>query len=220
MSLQDVTRQQAKKRAAARRLVAGQSTLDKYLSPASKAAVDKQVQKQMAKLSKAGTKTAGTCKLAAPAGKKRTANTEGQGGQQQAPKKPRRQMVRLYPDSPEPKSALQIRSPCRPSPVDGDDVDTEDADFQPVKKARRTDKQTKDLKAPRARKGHGRNAAPSQANTVDGSGAKQTASFQDYSLCTSKSKHGADDKSASAADLSPSVKDALHSSTVDSSTLM
>ena len=203
-----MTKQQAKDRAAARRLVAGQSTLDKYLSPASKAAVDKQVQKQMAKSSKAGAKAAGTSKLAAPTGRKRIANTEGQGGQQQAPKKPRRQMVRLYPDSPETKSALQTRSPCRPSTVDGDDVDTEDADFQPVKKAKKTDKQTKDLKLPRAKKGHGKNAAQSKAGVVGGSDTKQTASFQDYSFCTNESKHGADGKLASAADLSPSVKKA------------
>lgn len=42
--LQDVTKQQAKDRAAARRLVAGQGTLDKYLPPATrKASQDKQV---------------------------------------------------------------------------------------------------------------------------------------------------------------------------------
>ena len=207
MSLQDVTKQQAKERAAARRLVAGQSTLDKYLSPASKAAVDKQVQKQMAKSSKAGAKAAGTSKLAAPTGKKRIADTEGQGGQQQAPKRPRRQMVRLYPDSPEPGATRQARCP---STIDGDDGDTEDADFQPVKKARKADKQTKDLKAPRAKKRHGKNAAQSKADVVGGSDTKQTASFQDYSFCTTESKHhdGADGKLASAADLSPSVKKA------------
>lgn len=190
-ALQDVTKQQAKERAAARRLVAGQSTLDKYLSPASKAVADKQVQKQMAKASKASKAAAEPFKQSTAAGKKRVAS-EADKCIQEGLKRPRRQMVRLYPDlcSQEAKPAgskeAQLKQYEQAEPADDNDMDCGDADFQPAKK--RVQKPTGRLK-PRASKNVATRANAECAESMQGSKVvKQTASFQDYSFSRTKGK--------------------------------
>ena len=137
---QDVTKQQAKERAAARKQVAGQSTLDRFLSPSQ----EKQVQKQLAKrcnnapnmnssvLSKEcnwGSKQAVT---AAP--KKQ----QGAGVQQpqSRAKQPLRQMKRLYSEdeSDQPDVLDLTRSPDGKAPPQAGLCTADDADFQPAKR--------------------------------------------------------------------------------------
>lgn len=190
-ALQDVTKQQAKERAAARRLVAGQSTLDKYLSPASKAVADKQVQKQMAKASKAG-KAAEPFKQSTAARKKRVAASEVDKCNQEGLKRPRRQMVRLYPDlcSPEAKPArskeAQLKQYEQAEPADDNDMDCGDADFQPAKK--RVQKPTGRLKLRASKNAAPRANAECAESMQGGEVVKQTASFQDYSFSRTKAK--------------------------------
>ncbi|KAL0027354.1 hypothetical protein WJX79_003195 [Trebouxia sp. C0005] len=97
---QDVTKQQAKERAVARRQVAGQGTLDRFLSPSQ----EKQAQKHLAKVSKMPAKVSknrqdldmfqqGTKQALPPAMSKQPHGTAQQ--LQGRVKRPRRQMTRL-----------------------------------------------------------------------------------------------------------------------------
>lgn len=137
---QDVTKQQAKERAAARKQVAGQSTLDRFLSPSQ----EKQVQKQMAKTSnnaadlksnllskqcKQGSKHAVTAVL-------KKQNGAGVQQPQATAKRPLQQMKRLYPeDEAAQPDVLDItHSPDGKAQAQGSLCKDDDADFQPAKR--------------------------------------------------------------------------------------
>ncbi|DBA70641.1 TPA: hypothetical protein ACH3X2_012024 [Trebouxia sp. C0005] len=141
---QDVTKQQAKERAVARRQVAGQGTLDRFLSPSQ----EKQAQKHLAKVSKMPAKVSknrqdldmfqqGTKQALPPAMSKQPHGTAQQ--LQGRVKRPRRQMTRLYDD--EPAQEIDLTSGAvgqrngnlkDVTCLSGDD----DEDFQPIKKAK------------------------------------------------------------------------------------
>jgi len=100
-----VTKQQAKERAIARKQVAGQGTLDRFLSPSQ----EKQAQKHLAKPSKNPAKVSknrqdldmfkqGSKQALPPATSKQPQGTVQQ--PQGRVKRPRRQMTRLYDDEP------------------------------------------------------------------------------------------------------------------------
>ena len=182
---QDVTKQQAKERAAARRLVAGQSTLDKYLSPAGKAAADKQVQKQMAKASKAEKAAAESFKQCAAAGKKRAAANGAEQTKQEGLKRPRRQMVRLYPDvcSPEVEPAGSQQAEPRQH-EQAEPADDSEMDFQPARK--RAKKPTSGLKQRTSKNAATEANAACAKSMQDGEVVKQTASFQNFSFSKTK----------------------------------
>ena len=139
-----MTKQQAKERAIARKQVAGQGTLDRFLSPSQ----EKQAQKHLAKASKNPAKVSknrqdldmfkqGSKQALPPATSKQPQGTVQQ--PQGHVKRPRRQMTRLYDD--EPAQEIDLTSdaggqcnenlkdvPC----LSGDN----DEDFQPAKKAK------------------------------------------------------------------------------------
>ncbi len=139
-----MTKQQAKERAIARKQVAGQGTLDRFLSPSQ----EKQAQKHLAKASKNPAKISknrqdldmfkqGSKQALPPAVLKQPQGTVQQ--PQGRVKRPRRQMSRLYDD--EPAQEIDLASdavgqrngnlknvPC----LFGDN----DEDFQPAKKAK------------------------------------------------------------------------------------
>lgn len=179
-ALQDVTKQQAKERAAARRLVAGQGTLDKYLSPGSKA-LDKQVQKHMAKASKGGQAGADNSRQAAAAGKKRSTDVQHE---QNAPKRPKRRMVRIYTDEDDMPAGHpeELLSGCskQDEVIDLDAVHTEDADFQPARK-----KVKKVSKKGLAKKQNGKQGGTSCL--AQGSEVVQADAFSNFRFCDSRS---------------------------------
>ena len=139
-----MTKQQAKERAVARRQVAGQGTLDRFLSPTQ----EKQAQKHLAKVSKLPAKVSknrqdldlfqqGTKQALPPAMSKQPQGTAQQ--PQGRVKRPRRQMTRLYDD--EPAQEIDLTSGAvgqrngnlkDVTCLSGDN----DEDFQPVKKAK------------------------------------------------------------------------------------
>ena len=135
-----MTKQQAKQRAAARKQVAGQSTLDSFLSPSQ----EKQVQKQLAKASKNIANLKSSLLLEERKQGSNQAMTavlkkqKGAGMQQPqaCAKRPLRQMKRLYPDD---ESALQnvldiSQFPDGKPPPQASLSKDEDADFQPAKR--------------------------------------------------------------------------------------
>lgn len=139
-----MTKQQAKERAIARKQVAGQGTLDRFLSPSQ----EKQAQKHLAKASKNPAKVSknrqdldmfkqGSNQALPPAMLKQPQGTVQQ--PQGRVKRPRKQMTRLYDE--EPAQEIDLTSdavgqrnrnlkdvPC----LSGDN----DEDFQPAKKAK------------------------------------------------------------------------------------
>jgi len=144
VALQDVTKQQAKERAIARKQVAGQGTLDRFLSPSQ----EKQAQKHSAKASKNTAKVSknrqeldmfkqGIKQALPPAMSKQPQGTAQQ--PQGRVKRPRRQMTRLYDD--EPAQEIDLTSDAvgqhngnlkDVACLSGDN----DEDFQPAKKAK------------------------------------------------------------------------------------
>lgn len=136
-----MTKQQAKERAAARRQVAGQSTLDRFLSPSQ----EKQVQKQLAK---ACTNAAAKMKsgLLPEQGKRVseeavTAVVKKQKGAgvaqpQAGAKRPLRQMKRLYPEdkSVQPDVLDISQSPNSKARSQAGLCKDDDVDFQPPKR--------------------------------------------------------------------------------------
>ncbi len=139
-----MTKQQAKERAIARKQVAGQGTLDRFLSPSQ----EKQAQKHLAKVSKNPAKIGknrqdldmfkqGIKQALPPAMSKQPQGTAQQ--PQGRVKRPRRQMTRLYDD--EPAQAIDLTSDAvgqrnenlkGATCLSGDN----DEDFQPAKKAK------------------------------------------------------------------------------------
>lgn len=139
-----MTKQQAKERAIARKQVAGQGTLDRFLSPSQ----EKQAQKHLAKASKNPAKVSknrqdldmfkqGIKQALPPAMLKQPQGTVQQ--PQGRVKRPRRQMTRLYDD--EPAQEIDLTSDASRQPngnlrggacLSGDN----DEDFQPAKKAK------------------------------------------------------------------------------------
>lgn len=192
-AVQDVTKQQAKERAAARRLVAGQSTLDKYLSPGSKA-LDKQVQKHMAKTSKAGQAIADSNKQAAVGGKKRSADSQARFLKKEVPKKPRRKMIRLLPVEDEEAAERLDESSTgvhRQADVVGEDtVQNEDNEFQPFKKrAKKLGKQT-DSKDKLSKERASKTSEHGATGVTRGTDDMKAACFQDFQFCHPKSMVG------------------------------
>lgn len=138
--LQDVTKQQAKERAFARKQVVGQSTLDRFLSPSQ----EKQMQKQLATASKNTASLSGSTLLAqyrqgskqpvlAGVKKQKVVSMEQPWG---CVKRPHRQMKRLYPDDESSeKEGLDVnRSPGGKAQLQSGLSKDDDADFQPAKK--------------------------------------------------------------------------------------
>ena len=137
---QDVTKQQAKERAAARKQVAGQSTLDRFLSPSQ----EKQVQKQLAKTSNNAANLKSNllfekCKQDSKHAVAAVMKKQKGAGMQQpqaAAKRPLRQMKRLYPED----EAVQLdvlnisQSPVGKAPPRANLCKDDDADFQPAKR--------------------------------------------------------------------------------------
>ena len=159
-----MTKQQAKERAAARRQVAGQGTLDRFLSPSQ----DKQVQKQLARQHKcaAGAKSIKTLqqykqgsKAAPPAGSKKQKQDAGAGQPQACVTRPVRQMKRLYPDDEHPIDISQ--SPEGKAKHEPLVIQDDDADFQPAKRARSRSAAAKaaELKSGKAKVGKGSSKA-------------------------------------------------------------
>ena len=139
---QDVTKQQAKERAAARKQVAGQSTLDRFLSPSQ----EKQVQKQLAKTSNNAANLKSNllsiqCKqddkhaVTAELKKQKGADTQQP---QAVAKRPLRQMKRLYPEdeSVQPDVLDISQSPVGKALPQAGLCKDDDADFQPAKRLR------------------------------------------------------------------------------------
>lgn len=141
---QDVTKQQAKERALARKQVAGQSTLDRFLSPSQ----ENQVQKQLAKASRnaASSKSSALLEQYKQGSKQpmlvgvKKQKVAGMELTQGCAKRPLWQMKRLYPDDESAhKDVLDIS--CSP---DGKarmrltlSKNNDDADFQPAKRVKK-----------------------------------------------------------------------------------
>lgn len=198
VALQDVTKQQAKERAIARKQVAGQGTLDRFLSPSQ----EKQAQKHLAKASKNSDKVSknrqdldmfkqGTKQALPHAMSKQPQGTVQQ--PQGRVKRPRRQMTRLYDD--EPAQEVDLTSdaggqrngnlkdvPC----LSGDN----DEDFQPAKKAKGESKS----KATAANiKAEAQPKADKQGGHLAGTGPRKekvapSVSFQSFSYSKGDSK--------------------------------
>lgn len=135
-----MTKQQAKERAAARKLVAGQSTLDRFLSPSQ----EKQLQKKLANTSNhAANLNSGALSQQHKQDSKQTVTAalkkrKGADVQQPLAKRPLRQMKRLYPEavSVQPDVLDISQSPdSRAQPQAGLCKD-DDGDFQPVKRCK------------------------------------------------------------------------------------
>ena len=165
--LQDVTKQQAKERATARRQVAGQGTLDRFLSPSQ----DKQIQKLLAKSSKdaAGKKNShdpeqykqGNIQVL-PADSRRQKKHAGLDQPQGCAKRPSRQMKRLYPeDELAHDDIVDISQSPEAQAKPWSSLKDDDGDFQPVKrlKARAASKTLPKGKASKAPTGKGTSKA-------------------------------------------------------------
>ncbi len=197
--LQDVTKQQAKERAIARKQVAGQGTLDKFFSPSE----EKQVQKQLARSAKNAVHSTKNrqdldlykqgSKQAVPTEPSQQKRAAGLQQPQDRAKRPRRQMIRLYEEEPAQEVDLTsdtghaVEAKQNKSGLPGDD----DADFQPAKRARGL---TKSKSGPAPIKSHAqqensRKKAPaSKADAGKTADAASTVSFQGFSYSKGDSK--------------------------------
>lgn len=191
-----MTKQQARERAIARKQVAGQGTLDRFLSPSQ----EKQVQKQLARSSKrAGTRheqqdldrfKQGNKQVLPPGTSKQHPGNAEQG----RVKRPRKQMVRLYDAEAAQEGNLTSESRCNNcEKVKAVSLLSEDEEaFQPAKRTKGSGKSrvtAAPVRASMKPKTSKANVALTCTDVSQDAAAAPTVTFQSFSYSKGDSKH-------------------------------